>query len=365
MKKIKIALVGLNFGQSILEKTLLQGIASPYFDVIAICDKDEERLRTCGDKHNLTTYNDLEDLLQLQELQAVCLYTGPNGRAKIIDQIFAAGKDVMTTKPFESDSKEAERIFEKAEEMGRTLYLNSPCSIAAKDIATIKAWQEEYNLGRLVAGRWEGWYKAVQYPDGSWYDDPVLCPAAPLFRIGVYGLNDIVQLFGTPKRVQVMQSKILSQKPTPDLAQMGIEFMDGAMVSMLAGWCMDPERGLSGISLNFENGTIIRNMDWSQYHGELKDTGAVTLKLYTAESGFGSSVIEKTFGAEESSHNYPWKEFYQKLSGELPEDTVLTKPKVVINAIKIIEAMKQASLGDGQAEVTCDTRDYADSSMVS
>jgi hypothetical protein len=40
-------------------------------------------------------------------IPVIGLYTGPVGRAALIHRIIEAGKDVMTTKPFELDSEAA------------------------------------------------------------------------------------------------------------------------------------------------------------------------------------------------------------------------------------------------------------------
>lgn len=347
-KKIQTALIGLGFGQHVAETMILTGEGSNFIELKAVCDLDQEKLQAFQSNHpQVDIYDDIDTLLKT-DIPTITLVTGPIGRAKLIDKILDAGKDIMTTKPFELDSAEAERVLQKAKGLGRIIFINSPSSDGADDIEQIQNWQEEHQLGQLVAGRWECWYKAIQKADGSWYDDPSLCPAAPLFRLGIYGINDIVQLFSEPDQLHVMESKILSEKPTPDLAQMNIRFKDGAMVSMLSGWCMEPYKNALSLNLYYENGTIIRDSSYDE------TMSSASLKLYlpnnshndpTRDQGFEKPAKEISLETEKTNHSYPWELFHTAVT-QRKYIHGKSNSNAIVNAIKIIEGMKASSLGN-------------------
>ena len=335
MKKIKIAMVGLGFGQHMVENHIVSGSGSEYFELTALCDQNPQRLEAAAKKFGVRGFLDFEELLQEKNIPAIGLFTGPVGRADQIGKIIRAGKDVMTTKPFELDSKKAEAVLLEAAKSGRIVHLNSPSASYSKDLEIIEAWKSKYNLGRVIAGRHECWYKSVEKADGSWYDDPELCPTAPVFRLGIYGINDMMRIFGEPESVQVMQSRIFTGRPTPDIAQLTIRFKNGAIVSTLDGWCMQPTRNAESLSIYFENGIVFRNPLLTE-----NPEGRVTLCVVPAANSNGLPAETATVSHEELSHSYQWEVFYKAIHGEKPANP--TPPEVIINGIRVIEAMKRS-----------------------
>ena len=52
MSKIKIAIVGLNFGKHIIED-IVNGSAGQYMELAAVCDLDEEKAKAFSDKYKI------------------------------------------------------------------------------------------------------------------------------------------------------------------------------------------------------------------------------------------------------------------------------------------------------------------------
>jgi predicted dehydrogenase len=339
MKKLKIGVVGLRFGQYMIDNEILTGPGSAYFELAAICDIDASKLQAKAVEYGVKGYDSLEALLSDNDIPVVGLFTGPVGRAEQIRKIINAGKDIMTTKPFELDSRKAEKVLQEVRDKGRIVYLNSPCASASDDFAIITEWQRKYNLGRPVAGNHACWYKNVEKADGSWYDDPELCPVAPIFRLGIYGLNDLVRIFGEADSVQVMESRIFTGRPTPDLARMNIKFKDGSLVSLMDGWVPQPQCNGSSLTIFYENGTIFINPinDPIRYSG----TEKITLSVYTADTT-GKPAETVVISEQQLSSAYQWDVFYNSVTtGQRPKNE--TPDKVIVDALKIIEAMKIAS----------------------
>lgn len=335
MKKTRIAVVGLGFGQHMVENHIVKGAGSEYFELAALCDQNPQRLDTAVKKFGVKGFLDFDELLSQKDIPVIGLFTGPVGRAEQIGKIIRAGKDVITTKPFELDSKKAESVLAEAQRLGRVVHLNSPSASFSKDLEIIESWKEKYSLGRVVAGRHECWYKSVEKADGSWYDNPELCPAAPVFRLGIYGINDMMRIFGEPESVQVMQSRIFTGRPTPDIGQLTIRFKNGAIVNTLDGWCLQPPRGAESLTIYYENGTIFRNPPLTA-----NTEGKVTLCVVPAANGNGLAAETATVSLGELSHAYQWKVFYNAIHGEKTANP--TPPEVIVNGIKVIEAMRHS-----------------------
>lgn len=343
MKKIKIGMVGLNFGKLIIDEHIITGPGAKYFELAAVCQRNRSRCDQVAAEYGVKAYYSLEDLLEDHEIPVIILMTGPNGRADQLRKIIRAGKDCMTTKPFEIDADEAASVLAEARELGRFIYLNSPCAADSSDFRIINSWREKYDLGMPIGGHHECWYKNVEQADGSWYDDPSACPAAPIFRLGIYGINDMLRIFSEPEEIQIMQTRLFTGRPTPDYARMCIKFKSGAMVDTLDGWVASPERQTNSMILYFERGTIYRNptmMPCDPVRANILDHTYLCLSMGDESDGMPVETVRIL--NEELSQAYQWDVFYhavktrQRPEGETPD-------KVIVDSLRIVRAMKEAA----------------------
>src|SRR5690606_1581322 len=95
----------------------------------------------------------------------------------------------MTTKPFEVDPDAAADVLAEAQRLGRFVHLNSPTPVMPVDLQQVLDWRDRFDLGRPVGCRLETYASYHEQADGSWLDDPERCPAAPIFRLGIYLIN--------------------------------------------------------------------------------------------------------------------------------------------------------------------------------
>ena len=335
MQKLNIAVVGLNWGQKIIDGQLINGPASPYFQLAAVCRRERPLADACAAQYGVKAYYNLESLLKDPEIPAICLMTGPAGRAAMIDQILSAGKHVMTTKPFETKSAEALPVLARAKELGLAIHLNSPTPTFSPDLTQIKRWEQELELGRPVAVRAEIWANYREAADGGWYDDPTQCPVAPIFRLGIYLINDLIRLFGEPESVSVMSSRLFTGRPTPDNAQLSLKFKNGVLATVFASFCInDAQWWLSSMTLNYQNGTVYRNV------GPLKTaTPRLHPEMSVVVQRDGKPVTQTAIAAG-STEDYQWEQFYRAVKGEkIPAETT---PEEIVAALRVIEAMSRA-----------------------
>jgi predicted dehydrogenase len=350
--RIKIGFVGVRYGANLLVE-IHQGSGCPYFTLAGVYDLNAERAQTCANRYGVKAYPDLAELLADPEIQAIGLITPPDGRAGLIRQIIRAGKDVMTTKPFELDPQAALDVLQEAECLGRVVHLNSPSTLPSPDLAQIIRWIEEYDLGRPIAGRsdsWGGW-GAGESADGSWYDDPKRCPVAPIFRIGIYGINDLVRLWGEAEEVNVMQARLIYQRPTSDTAQVGVRFKNGAIGNFFASLVVQDNQPREGaLILNYARGTIYRNIGNQVAGGQTRLALAATCR---------GEIITQEITYPGWSGDYQWDVFHRAMCGENIVGRV-TKEQIVAS-LKIIQAMMQTEqtqaesirLPQGERESRC------------
>lgn len=336
-KRFKIGIVGLNFGRLIIDK-IKRGTGSGYFEIAGVCDSDEAKARAESRRIGVPFYTNLDELLQVPDITVVGLFTGPNRRADLIRKIIRAGKDVVTTKPFEHDVLAARDVLKEAARRKRLVMLNSPAPSLSMDVDLILQWQKQYQLGKPIGARAEVWANYREKRDGSWYDDPEKCPLAPIYRLGIYLINDLVQIFGKARAVSATSTRIFTQRPTADNAQIGIEFEGGALANVFASFCIqDQQHYRNSLTVNFERGTVYRNIGPAPYRPGVEFEA--TLSMVACYKSGKSRVLRKK--VKWNGHEYPWKAFYDTLK-DRQSYRVQTNDEIV-EGLSIIQAASHAS----------------------
>lgn len=332
-KKIPLGVVGLHFGKHMLAE-LTRPPASQYVDVQAVCDLSRERTDQAAAAYKVRPYYALDDLLADDSIRAVALFTGPVGRAALVRQIIRAGRDVITTKPFELDPDAALAVLREAEQRGRVVHLNSPSPVLSAELQLTRQWQDHYRLGRPVACRMDTWVRYSEKPDGTWMDDPKRCPAAPIFRLGIYLINDMVRFLGEPTEVFAMQSRLFTERPTADHAQLSIRFANGALGNIFASFCInDGCASKNSMILNFENGTVYRNI-YPTMTSHVMPMSEMCVVTHHPQAGHVAERVD----VRAASGHYQWEAFYRAVNGERLEGAVT--PAEIVAGLRVIEAMK-------------------------
>jgi predicted dehydrogenase len=321
----RIGIVGLGFGARIAERLREGGL----FDVAATCDPVRQPLSG-------VPAIGLDELLARTDITAVGLFTPPAGRAALVRRIVRAGKHVMTTKPFELDPEAAADVLAEARHLGRAIHLNSPAPGLPPDLAQIERWRREYGLGDPVAATAQVWTSYHERADGSWYDDADRCPVAPVLRLGVYLVNDLVSLLGPAATVQVTSSRLRTGRPTADNAQLAIGFAVGALATVQASFCVDDgNRFGSRLTVAYTDGVVTRQSTVGS------PVGDPDLAL-TAAGGRTASVTTRG-----GSGDYQWDVFRRAVLDGPGDETA--HHAAIVSGVRVLAAMARAERS-GRAE---------------
>lgn len=330
--EIPIVIVGLNFGSHVCE--LLSSRPGGVY-LAAVCDQDVFKAEEIGRRYGVRVFTDLDEALACPEFPVIGLFTGPNGRASLLQRILAAGKDVMTTKPFERNSVAAAEILAEARRLGRVLWLNSPSQALSPDLTFIQEIATQHSLGRPVAARAEIWASYREKSDGSWYDNPTHCPVAPIYRLGIYLINDLIRLLGPVEQVQVQSSHIFTERPTPDQGLVSLRFRSGALASVFASFCIDDgDKYRNSLTVNYESGTIYRNAGPNQISGNSATDGCQICLVARGKLG---REVRSSRWVSMCSGEYDWSGFAQSIRDRTPPDSKTIE--TIVSALQVIEAM--------------------------
>ncbi|MDF3058510.1 MAG: hypothetical protein K0R17_2725 [Rariglobus sp.] len=340
---LPIGIVGLNFGRCVLEY-LQREPAARFFKLAAVCDLDAAKVAEFSSRYGVTGHTSLEALLADPDIPVVGLFTGPAGRAGLLRQIIRAGKDVMTTKPFEVKPDAARAVLDEARFLGRVIHLNAPAPALTPAFEKIREWVSVHDLGRPVFARGEITAAYREQADGSWYDDPVRCPVAPIFRLGIYLIQDLVRLFGPVASVQVQHTRLFTRRPTPDNAQLGLTFANGALGSIFASFCVDNgQHYANALLLHYERGTIQLNLDPAPYG---KASATSRLRLISQRD---QQVVTEDWSCPGSSGAYQWEELHRAIH---VRDVASMPIDEIMQGIAIIQAMTRAEKSSATESVS-------------
>ena len=331
-----MAVVGLFFGEHLI-RVMVSGRAASTIALSGVCDLNAELASEVAARYETRVYASLEEILADPDIEAVGLFTPPAGRAELIRKIIRAGKHVMTTKPFEVDADEALAVLLEARSLGKAVHLNSPCALPDPETAQILNWQQEFALGQPIAVRWETYSSCREKADGCWQDDPNRCPVAPIFRLGIYGINQLLRLCGTVEAVQVMHSRIFTERPTPDNAELSLRFSNGALGSVFASLCIDDgHRFADVLTLHYERGTVTTRA--LNVNEGLSVTAKELLLQVRQDDGtvMNRRVEMRDYGP---LNNYQWENFHHAVRNGGAVDGEVS-PEQVAHTIRIINAMK-------------------------
>lgn len=149
-------------------------------DVAAICDSDRAKARSVADRFGVTdTATDIEDLLEVDEIDAVIVATPNHLHEPHVLSAVAAGKDVLCERPVALSSRGVERILTAANRYGRKVIVGNNHRFRT-DVQALERFIHGGELGKVTgirAGAYhfkrpgEGWRtRRAESGGGAFFD---------------------------------------------------------------------------------------------------------------------------------------------------------------------------------------------------
>ena len=330
-RKLKLGVVGLGMGKGHAE-----GYNShPGADLVALCDLDENRLRSAAKKLNVgQIYTDFNNMLEGCDLDALSIAVPNKFHAPLTIQALGAGLHVLCEKPMATTVTEAEDMQRAAEKAGKSLMINFSFRFTEASYM-LKEQVDSGAIGDIYFGR-SMWHRFRGMP-GNWFADKEIAGGGPLIDLGVHRLDLALWLMGYPEPVAVSGSTydhIAREEQVgwgdtytvEDLACGLIKFANGATLLLEASWALNiKERELMVTTLYGTRGNLEqRNVD-----GGYQFTGEVL----SAENG---NIFTKTLARRTASTPSAYHEFIDRiLEGRPPMATGEEGVKVM----KILEGI--------------------------
>lgn len=266
MKTLKIGIVGTG---SISELHIEAYKKNKQVELYAFCDIDKDLLNKMAEKYDIKhTFTDINDMLLLEELDAVSICTWNSAHASCTIAALDAGKHVLCEKPMSVTEADAKLMKEAADRNNKLLMIGFVRRYG-NDCSILKEFIENGTFGDLYYTK--ATYLRRKGNPGGWFGDKSRSGGGPLIDLGVHVIDLVRYLLGNPKPISVYGAtfhKLSDRKnikgkksyksssasdndicDVEDLASAMIRFDNGALLSIEASFSLNIKKDEGKIEL--------------------------------------------------------------------------------------------------------------------
>ena len=195
---LKIGVIGLGSISSVHINGYLK---NEKVELVAFCDKNEERLAEKGKLYGVTElYDNHEALLENDEIDAVSICTWNNSHAAIAIAALESGKHVLVEKPLSMNVQEALAVEVAAKKSGKILQVGF-VRRHGDSTKMLKQYIDQDELGEIYYAK-ASCIRRLGNP-GGWFSDKSRSGGGPLIDLGVHMIDICWYMMGKPNPVSV------------------------------------------------------------------------------------------------------------------------------------------------------------------
>ncbi len=249
---LRLGLVGMG-GVGQLHASALNAVEN--VTVSAVCDIDSDVSRRLGETFGVRWYTDFQQLLRLDEIEAVMIGTPPYLHAPMTLAALETGKHVLVEKPVAVSVREADQMIEKANEVGRWLGVCHQYRTFGRYQA-VKQLLEGGTLGAILRVVWIscGLRPQAYYDSGAWRGTWWGEGGGVLVNQAIHDLDLLCWLFGEPVQVFGQVGNLMHEIEVEDIVSGTIQFRNGAFGVLQMGTIDTP--GSDYIEIVGDKGTV-------------------------------------------------------------------------------------------------------------
>ncbi|WP_315070756.1 Gfo/Idh/MocA family oxidoreductase [uncultured Microbacterium sp.] len=246
MEPIRVGIIGVG---NVLNQYLDKIGVHPDVRIVALADVNDDAVAARAAEYSIPKALTPDQLLADEEVELVLNLTPPKLHGPVTLKAIAAGKHVLSEKPFAISLEEARQILDAAREAGVKVG-SAPTTFLGSGMQTSRKLIDDGWIGRPVAAfgsfacrGYEHWHPNV---------DPFYSPGAgPMLDIGPYLITNLVNVFGPATRVSASAPRSSETRPrpaagggydgvidiqTPTHVSGTIEFEGGGIATVIVSW---------------------------------------------------------------------------------------------------------------------------------
>jgi len=209
-QKAGIALIGCGgWSRNVNQKAIAR---CDNLRVVACYDVEADQSRQAAERFKARFCRDYDELLAIDDVQAVVLMTPNILHREQTEAALAAGKHVFVEKPIANTTADALAMVAAAERAGRILMVGHNTR-RRTGVRLAQQWVNEGRVGKVIgcAGHFSG-YVGLAMGEKVWRADPEQCPGLPLMQLGIHVVDVMNMLLGTPREVAAFHRRAVLQR---------------------------------------------------------------------------------------------------------------------------------------------------------
>lgn len=194
-----------------------------------------------ADKYGIRAYKNFEDMLEDEQIDAVCICTPSGFHAENALAALKAKKHVVLEKPMAFTSSKAQEIAQAANNSGCILTVISQLRFS-EDIQRVKKLMNEEAFGKIVFCDlyMKYWRSPEYYSSSDWKGTRKLDGGGALMNQGIHGVDILLYLAGNAKVLSAKNATLFHDIEVEDVTASLLEFESGALGVIEASTCSNP-----------------------------------------------------------------------------------------------------------------------------
>ena len=299
----------------------------PNVNLYAIFDKNKSKAQHLAEKYNIPyVCNSLEELLKIDELEAVDICTSTDVHAEIAIASIEAGKHTLIEKPIARNYHEALEI-QKAEAAGDVKVMIATNQRFRYDAKMLKSYVKNDDIGDIfyIQGSW-----LQQKRNAEWREQIEKSGGGVLIDLGVSLIDSLMWICDFPEIMSVSANtfKHLTEK-VEDVCIANIKFTNGSIATMEMSWSLFSSRNSFAFNVYGSKGSAKINP--VQLY---KTDSDIYYPVKNRDQHSNMEIFRKSFESE-------IKHFINSVQGFSP---IVSNVSEAVIIMKIIEAMYKSSI---------------------
>ncbi len=226
---VRFVVVGLGMGRFRSQQLLRTSGCK----LVGVCDLNADKVRKAAEDFGVKGSTNLQDFLDDESVEVIYAVTPTGAHGEVAMKALAAGKHVLSTKPFDASAAACRAMIALAQEKGLLLGVDFDNHHKA-EFLTQKAVLASGWFGRVLSAnmtlkikRSQGYYDE----NGAWRGTWRLDGGGAMANQGVHEVDRMVALFGMPDRVRCNFYTQAHNIETEDLGTAVWEYKDGPVLT--------------------------------------------------------------------------------------------------------------------------------------
>ncbi|WP_338449630.1 Gfo/Idh/MocA family oxidoreductase [Niallia oryzisoli] len=224
--------------------------------LVAVCDKVPAAMEPYANEYGATPYTEVDDMLEKENIDVVCICTPSGFHASIAVQVANAKKHIIVEKPIAMTLEDTDKIIETCKINNVKLSVVHPNRYRPV-VQELRKILEENLLGKIShASCIVNWNRNQEYYDQAPWRGTKQHDGGVLMNQAIHNLDLLLWFMGKPKQVFSMEATRLRKIEAEDVSVGVIQFESGALGTVEASTTVYPKNFEESITLFGEKGTV-------------------------------------------------------------------------------------------------------------